>query len=290
MKSSALALAVIVAWLDGCGSSAGGGVGGSASSSESGSSSSGFSSGTDSSSSGGASGSSADGGSGGVEASSGGGGVPMEACTNPTFTTSSETGGMTFGAYYVYNNMWNTSAKLGPQTLSACSYDSWYVVSSQTDQQGAVLTYPNVQENFSQTIASFNALTSTFAEASPHVGIYEDAYDIWFNGFGAGHTELMIWVDNEKQVPAGDKVATTTLDGRAYDVWKTSDSSYIAFVATATFTSGSIDLLQIFNYMVTEGWVASSAMLSQIDFGVEIVDTAGGNGIYQFMDFSITAK
>ena len=111
---------------------------------------------------------------------------------------------MTFGAYYVYNNMWNTSAKLGAQTLSACSYDSWYVVSSQTNQQGAVLTYPNVQENFAQTIGSFNALTSTFAETSPHVGIYEDAYDIWLNGV-PGTNQIMIWVDNNGRVPQGSE-------------------------------------------------------------------------------------
>jgi hypothetical protein len=214
----------------------------------------------------------------------------MSTCTSPVFTTSSGTGGQTFGDYYVYNNMWNTSATLGPQTQYACSYSSWYVVSNQTDQQGAVLTYPNVQENFSQTIASFTAVSSTFAETSPHVGIYEDAYDIWFDGFGAGHTELMIWVDNYGQVPTGSKVATTTFGGRTYDVWRTSDGSYIALVATVTFTSGTVDLLQIFDYLVGQTWLASSDTLSQIDFGVEIVDTAGAPATYQFTDFSIAAQ
>jgi hypothetical protein len=206
------------------------------------------------------------------------------------FTTSSPTGGQTFGSYYVYNNMWNTSATLGPQTLYACSYSSWYVVSNQKNQQGAVLTYPNVQENFTQSVGSFHAITSTFAESGPHVGIYEDAYDIWFNGFGAGHVELMIWVDNYKQVPAGNKVATTTQSGHTYDVYRTSDGSYVAFVATATFTSGTVDLLQIFNYMIGQTWIKASDTLSQIDFGVEIVDTAGGDATYQFTNFSITAN
>ncbi len=155
---------------------------------------------------------------------------------------------------------------------------------------GAVLTYPNVQENFSQTIASFTSLSSTFAETSPHIGIYEDAYDIWFNGFGAAHTELMIWVDNEKQVPAGTKMATTTLGGHTYDVWRTSDGSCIAFVATVTFTSGTVDLLEIFDWIVGQTWLPSSATLSQVDFGVEIVDTAGANATYQFTDFSIAAR
>jgi glycosyl hydrolase family 12 len=291
MMSRFGALALTLAALAGCGSSssgdqtgpdgspgtdAGGGVDGASSPSDAGASDQ-ASPGSDS---------------GGVEGGDDGGdgSLPASACQNPVFTTSSPTGGQTFGSYYVYNNMWNTSATLGPQTLYVCSYDDWYVVSNQTDQQGAVLTYPNVQENFSQAVSSFKAISSTFAETSPHVGIYEDAYDIWFDGFGAGHTELMIWVDNFNQVPAGSKAATVTLGGRTYDAYRTTDGSYIAFVATVTFTSGTVDLLEIFNWIVGQNWLTSSATLSQIDFGVEIVDTAGSPATYDFTNFFITTQ
>ena len=221
--------------------------------------------------------------------------APSEAatktCTNPVFTTSDPTGGQTFGAYYLYNDMWNTQQTLGPQTLYVCNYDNWYAVSNQKDQQGAVLTYPNVHEDFADVaLNTFKTITSTFAESSPHVGIYEDAYDIWFNGFGNGHTELMIWVDNEKQVPSGSKQATQAFSGHTYDAYRTSDGSYIALVATANFTSGTIDLLQVFQWIVSKGWLGANAPLSQIDFGVEIVDTAGAPATYTFTDFSITAN
>lgn len=212
-------------------------------------------------------------------------------CTSPVFTTSDPTGGQTFGAYYLYNDMWNTQQTLGPQTLYVCNYDNWYAVSNQKDQQGAVLTYPNVHEDFADVaLNTFKTITSTFAESSPHVGIYEDAYDIWFNGFGSGHTELMIWVDNEKQLPSGNKQATQAFSGHTYDAYRTSDGSYIALVATANFTSGTIDLLEVFDWIVSKGWLASNAPLSQIDFGVEIVDTAGAPATYTFTDFSITAN
>jgi len=325
MTSRTLSISLTLGLLAGCGSSGAGGASGSdassggssASSSGSGSSASGgassgsgsgssaSSSGSGSTNSGGSSsssGSSASGGSSssgsssgsasGSSGSSGGGdaGIAMSTCTSPVFMTSSETGGQTFGSYYLYNDMWNTSATLGPQTLYACSYSSWYVVSNQTDQAGAVLTYPNVQENFSQTVASFHSISSTFAETSPHVGIYEDAYDIWFNGFASGHTELMIWVDNYGQVPAGSKLATPTLGGRTYDAYRTTDGSYIALVSTATFTSGTVDLLQIFDWIVSQGWLASSATLSQIDFGVEVVATGGAAATFEFTNFSITAN
>jgi hypothetical protein len=212
-------------------------------------------------------------------------------CTTPVFTTSSPTGGWSNGGYYVFNNMWNTSVPLGPETLSACSYHSWYVVSNQSNSAGAVKTYPNVQMNFSDPqISTFTTITSRFAETSPHVGIYEDAYDIWLNGIASStSTEVMIWVDNWKQVPAGSKVATATFSGRTFDVWRTSDGSYVAFAATATFTSGTVDLLAIFHWMMAQGYLAANATLSQIDFGIEICSTEGADATFQVTDFDITA-
>ncbi len=217
------------------------------------------------------------------------GGPNSSPCTNPAFVTSSPSGIWSNGSYFVFNNMWNTSAGLGPQTLYACSYHSWYVVSDQTDDAGAVKTYPNAQMNFNNVpIASLQGVTSTFAETSPHVGIYDDAYDVWLNGVAtAGSTEVMIWVDNHNQVPNGSRVATMTLGGRTYDVWRTSDGSYIALVSTVTFTSGTVDLLEIFNWTIAQGFLPSTATLGQIDFGVEIVSTGGANATYEFDDFSI---
>jgi hypothetical protein len=213
-------------------------------------------------------------------------------CTDPAFVTSSPSGIWPNGGYLVFNNMWNAAAGPGPQTLYACSYRSFYVVSKQTDDAGAVETYPNVQMNFSNVpIGSFRSVTSNFAETSPHVGIYEYAYDVWLNGVAtAGSTQILIWVDTFNRKPSGTQVATTTLGGRMYDVWKTSDDSHIAFVSTVAFTSGTVDLLEIFNWTITQGWLASSSTLGQIDFGVEIVSTGGVSVTYDFNDFSIATN
>jgi hypothetical protein len=216
----------------------------------------------------------------------------LSGCTNPAFVTSSPSGIWPNGGYLVFNNMWNTSAGPGPQTLYACSYHSWYVVSDQTDNGGAVKTYPNVQMNFNDVpISSFHGLTSTFAETSPHVGIYEDAYDIWLNGVAtAGSSQVLIWVDNTNRVPAGSQVTTTTLGGRTYDVWKTSDNSHIVLVSTVPLTSGTVDLLEILNWAIIQGWLPSGSTLGQIDFGVEIVSTGGASATYLFNDFSIATN
>jgi hypothetical protein len=224
------------------------------------------------------------------------GSIPSSTCTKYACSTSAEEGQCASGDYLVRNDMWNTSETLGPQTIYVCSSSSWYVVSSQIDQGGAILTYPDVQLNYGSgngtPMSTFHSIASTFSETSPHVGDYEDAYDIWINGFGDGHTELMIWVDNFNQVPGGSKVTTATFDGRTYDVWRSPGSAgqYLAFVATTNFTSGTLDLLAIFNWTISQGWIASDSTLTQIGFGVEIAYTGGAPATWYFDDFSITSK
>jgi len=210
-------------------------------------------------------------------------------CSNPVFVTSDRNGGWATRGYYVHNNMWNSSVPLGPETLYACAFNNWYVVSNQTNNAGAVKTYPNVHKDYNNVpISSFNSITSTFAASAPRTGIYNIAYDIWTNGIAtSGSTEIMIWTDNYQQVPAGSRAHTVTLGGRTYDVWKTSDNHYIAFVPKAVMTSGSVNLLEILRWTIAQGWLAASSTLGQICYGVEIVSTNGKNETFSFTDFSI---
>ena len=146
-------------------------------------------------------------------------------------------------------------------------------------------------------INTYTAITSTFAETSPHVGIYEDAYDIFVNStslVGPGTTEIMIWVENYNQAPAGSKVSSAvSLDGRTYDVYYEADNGngghYIAFVANTNFTSGTVDILAFFNYVISQSWIPADAPLNQICFGVEICETNGADATFQFTNFSITS-
>jgi Glycosyl hydrolase family 12 len=214
------------------------------------------------------------------------------ACTDPSFSTSQPTGGEPSGNYYLYNNMWNASGYSVTQTLYACNYHDWYVVANMNNDSGdgAVKTYPNVQENFNEPrISSFHSITSTFAESSPHVGIYEDAYDIWINGVaGSGSTEVMVWTENFHQVPSGSVVASASFGGRGYKVWKS--GSYIAVVADSNFTSGSVDLLEIFDWIIAKGWIPASSTLGQICYGVELVSTNSAPATFNFTEFSIATS
>jgi hypothetical protein len=186
--------------------------------------------------------------------------------------------------------MWNDEYTLGKETLYACSYDNWYVVSNQKNDEGAVKTYPNIHKDYNDVkIDTFSSLSSQFAASSPHVGIYNVAYDIWLNGVATdGCTEVMIWTENFHQVPAGEKVATDTVAGVSYAVWKTKNNEYIAFVPETPMTSGTLNIRALFDYLIGKGWLSKTATLGQICYGVEIVSTEGQDATFTFTDFSIT--
>jgi len=218
--------------------------------------------------------------------------APDEA--GPAFVTSDRNGGWSDGGYYVHNNMWNC-AKYSPctETLFAWSFDRWHVVARMNNDMGdgAVKTYPNVHKDYDNVpIGSFDSITSTFAARSPHVGIYNFAYDIWINGIARpGCTEIMIWTENFNQTPGGRHIQDVTFGGRTYKVYKRSGSGYIAFVPMTDFTSSTVDLLEIMNWTIAQGWLPATSTLNQICFGVEIVSTENTDAVFAVSAFSIDA-
>jgi hypothetical protein len=215
------------------------------------------------------------------------------ACAHPQYTTSDPTGMWNQAPYFVANDAWNASNYNVSQTLYACSSANWYVVATMDNSKGdgAVKTFPNSHRDFDSApqISSLSSITSTFAETSPGTGIYEDAYDIWLNGIGgANSTEVMIWTENHGQTPSGSVAGTVTVGGRSYTVWKT--GNYIAFVPGANFTSGTMDLLAFFKWIMSKGWIAGSATLGQVDYGVELVSTNGAPATFAFSNFAVNAS
>jgi hypothetical protein len=213
-------------------------------------------------------------------------------CANPVYRSSDPNGGWQDGAYYVTQDMWNASNYSVQQTLNACSYRNWYVVANMNNDSGdgAVKTYPNVHEDFNERkISSFNSITSAFGEHGPHVGIYEYAYDIWLNGVASnGSTEVMIWNDNFHQTPSGSAQGSATFSGHGYQLWR--NGSYIAFVADSNFTAGTVDLLAVFKWIISKGWIPSTSTVGQIDYGVELVSTNSAPATFSFSNFSISAS
>jgi hypothetical protein len=217
-------------------------------------------------------------------------------CTNPTFITSDPNGGWSTGGYYVHNNMWNTS-EAGPETLYACAYNNWYVDSTQAATT-SVKTYPNVHLDINNLngspLSNYRTITSTFSGVGPRVGIYNVAYDVWFNGvgWGGGSTEFMIWTENFGQRPLGSIQATVTSSGMTWDAWYYNDGNarVITLVAKTTLLSGSLNLREMFDWAIARGWLASNSTIHQIGYGVEICSTNNTRQRFTFTDFSVTLQ
>jgi Glycosyl hydrolase family 12 len=210
-------------------------------------------------------------------------------CTNPSFTTSANFGSENLGAYTVANNMWNAGGGGISQTLSACSASSWFVNATVANDGGGVKTYPNSHYMFdnSPQVSSLNSVTSTFAQSSPNSGTFEDAYDIWLNGLAGsgGADEVMIWTENHGQIPGGSPMASATFGGQPFTVWR-GNNNLVSFVADSNVTSGTLNLLPFFQWLINKGWESANSTLLQVDYGVELVST-NGRETFSFSDFSV---
>lgn len=219
-------------------------------------------------------------------------------CRNPRFSTSDTNGMWSDRGYIVHNNMWNVSGYDVAETLAACSYRNWSVQATADDSRrdGAVKTYPNVHKDFHNwetgaepRLSSFGRIRSSFAARTPHVGIYNAAYDIWLNGVPGEH-EVMIWTDNFRQVPAGSRIARVRLSGQMWRIFATDDNGYIAFVPNKRLARGNLRLKQMLNWLVRRGRLERNVTLGQICFGFEIVSTGGSPADFEVSDFSVATK
>ena len=192
----------------------------------------------------------------------------------------------TSDGYDLYNNEWN-SAEAGPQTICGNSGADWQVTSTQGGADPtSVKTYPSVQKNYSnEAVGQFTKMTSSYAESMPSGGDFEAAYDIWLNGLSK---EVMFWVDNHGQAPAGTKRATVTLGGLTWDLYAT--SGYWAFVLNHNASSGTVDLLAGLRYLQSTGALSASDKLWQVNFGWEICSTLNKPEVFRVTSYSLASS
>jgi hypothetical protein len=250
-------------------------------------------------------------------------------CTNPSFSSSSAeatdntdaNGGPQY--WWVNNDAW--SGGHGPQTLNVCNQSSWNVVSDQTNDGGAVETYPDTEydvggrsdsefgTNSLETIGAFSTITSTFDEGFPTGSgeAWDAGYDLWVgplstaNGASEGtpyDTEVMIWnqwqgsqdfwancANGIGSCPSGGNAQAVTLDGVPYHFFD--NSGELMFFRDTQVSSGSVDILAAFNWLVAhpsadphstdsanshqDEPVVSTNVPTELEYGVEIVGTPG---------------
>ncbi len=201
----------------------------------------------------------------------------------PAWQSSDPFGTWQTGQYDVYNNEWNSKVA-GPQTIWANSHSSWGVESTQSNTT-EVKVYPSVQSNYGGNglpFANIKALRSWFTESMPSVRDFdaEAAYDLWFNNYSV---EVMVWLDNHGQRPAGDIIAQTKIYGQEFAVWQGGPDQYSFTLMGQNETRGRVHLLSAVRWLVNHGHMSASDTLTQANFGFEIASTDG-----KPMDFTVT--
>ncbi|HEY1704915.1 MAG TPA: hypothetical protein VGG75_34900 [Trebonia sp.] len=194
----------------------------------------------------------------------------------------------------VINDMWNPPGPGHPQAIYVNNPGDWKAVSDMPAGNTAVLSYPNVQQVFTQTtnapapLSKFRSITSDFAESMPHNGDNEAAYDIWMGTSAKTDykQEIMIWVDNHRtNPPPGSVVGKPVFGGATYTVWN--DSGTIYMLRDGNETSGTVDVLAMLNWLVQKGLSPKGSGLNQVDFGWEICSTDGKPETFVMTDYHL---
>ena len=204
--------------------------------------------------------------------------------------------------FVVRNNMWNCQGNPDPcglETVWADSYRHWGIQTRQAAGNTAVLSYPDAQKVMTRSdgsdtpLSSFTKLKSTFSITMPSGPGMDDeaAYDDWLNSW---KTEVMIWVDNQGQTPAGSIAAHPKVAGRHWALWATgtkgNDNNTYSFVAASNFTHGTVDTLAMLKWLAHHGWIPASSGVSDDEFGFEICSTGGHIANLAVTSYSLTAK
>jgi hypothetical protein len=185
-----------------------------------------------------------------------------------------------YGHWIIYNNTWGPTP--GTYVIHAHSQSDWNVVADQNGGGGcggcAVEAYESAQWDYSGVAySSIKSLSSTFSETMPTGsrttnGVdAEAAYDMFING--SDTDEVMVWVDNQGQTPAGSLDAVAHINGQKFDVYVSGGTK--SFVLAKNETAGTVDYLAILTWLHKHGMLVSSDTLSQFNFGWEICDTGG---------------
>jgi hypothetical protein len=216
-------------------------------------------------------------------------------CTNPLFTSSSFSGSWSNGGYNVKNNVWNT-AEGGPQTIYACAWNNWYVVSNQpgAGTDDSVKSYPSSQKLVNIPLSTMNNITSTFNVTTPSGGgavtpnskQWNAAYDLWLDDWD---TEVMIWNNwtmNWQYWYGVYHGVSVTIGGVSYKAYY-NGSDAMWFVRQNVTNSGSQDIAAVLRWAVSQGWLRNTQKVNAIEYGFEVTYT-GTPTTFSLNDYGLT--
>ena len=199
---------------------------------------------------------------------------------------------------YVENNMWGVGGHPGArQQVCARSPGHWHVRVRMPRGNTAVLTYPNVAQlltgtsEVGQAVSRWTRITSRYAERGPAArvrGDWEAAYDIWSSRTGGGPDEIMIWVDNHGQTPAGHVTAHARVYGQRWAVW--SGDGPVSLVLGHRQRAGVVHILALLRWLVAHRYMRGSATVDQVQFGWELCSTGGKWRVFRVTRYNLITR
>lgn len=194
---------------------------------------------------------------------------------------------------HLNNNVWNAGSAPGwAQTLTATDPGNWSVVANITNNSGAVISYPDVEQDYNeQPLSSFQSITSSYTETMNATAgsLCEAAYDIWLNNYT---DEIMIWVDTttlqRNTLSFDTHLATVTLGGLVFDVYHPTSpgSTEWIYCLQTNMPSGTVDVLTVLRH--AEANYIGQSTLRALEFGWEISTTNSLSQTFTMSYFSIT--
>lgn len=220
--------------------------------------------------------------------------------------------------YDVASNYWN------PQSLSltdyGCNYNSYTVTGTVNNEGGAVQAFPEDWVNMPVgpspynplALTSYTSVTSKYGVKDTPTGAsqdYEWAHDDFLcdinSWSGDNCTEIMDWTYTDGQIPicapggatqgSGCISTTETIDGVAYNVYVGNDGNSpdtVTYEQQTNTTSGTIDILGLWDDAATNGWTASGAGKSGTyaiasSFGPEICGTPSTGDSFEVTNYNL---
>jgi hypothetical protein len=188
----------------------------------------------------------------------------------------------TENGYNLYTDEWGASSG---QCVYANSSTNWWSVADYPDGT-SVQAYPDTEIGLGNVnLSSLSAVNSSFNFSVPSGASFDAAYDLWTNN---NVDEVMVWEDWNNNGPIASSYScnqlgvngcpfatNVSIDGVNYDVFQGyTNHNVVSFLRISKTTSGSVNLLDLMNWLANEGKLTSKTF-STADFGFEITKTEG---------------
>ncbi|KAF4540151.1 Xyloglucan-specific endo-beta- -glucanase a protein [Lasiodiplodia theobromae] len=211
-------------------------------------------------------------------------------------------GSVETGSYIVYNNLWGqANADSGSQCTGVDSLSgdtlAWHTSWTWTGGAGQVKSYANVVLNNieQKQLSAISSIPSTWKWTYAGSDLVADvAYDLFTSSTAGGDEEyeIMIWLAALGGAgpisSTGSKIATTTLGGVSFDLYKgpNGQMTVFSFVASSEAQSFSADLMDFVDYLTTNQGLPTSQYIKSIGAGTE--PFSGNDAVLTTSAFSVS--